>query len=87
MMNDDVDKGERIIIFNAQIGYMIATAAEPKRTSPGDSAVFRVLLNQRKFPGVSQMDINVNQWDVWSFSNTIALQEVAKEAMPPEYQR
>lgn len=61
---NDIKEGEKLVLSHPEIGYVRATAAEDG-PAPIGLAFFRVYVNSSSLPGVSEMVVNVNFWDVF----------------------
>lgn len=75
-MNEDLQKGDKLIIFHPEFGFVRAVALEDKKDSPGDSAVFEVRINSENMPGVESMTINVNHWDAYKADDLRVLKRI-----------
>lgn len=85
--HDDVKKNDEIYIWSKTTGFMLAHAAETKENRITGLAYFRVYLNSKALPGVTEMVINVNTWDVWLATNPEVLRKIADSFIRPEYER
>lgn len=80
----NVKKGDTLIIRSQTTGYMRAWAEEDKSNSPGDSALLKVMVNSAALPGVTEMEINTNTWDVWLGDDVTVLKKIAEEVLVPD---
>lgn len=84
--NTKVEAGDSLIIHSPKTGYMRAWAREDKDEFLG-IALFKVAINSAALPGVSEMTINLNTWDVWADDDIEVLKEIANTVLKPEYER
>ena len=80
-MKNDFSSGDKLILFNSKIGYVRAVAMETKAAFEG-LAYFRVGVNAEALPGVSEMVINVNSWDVYPEDDPKVLKDILNMAVP-----
>lgn len=86
MQNDDVTENDELYIWSKTTGYMKAWAGETKTRFQG-LAYFRVTINSKALPGVSEMVINTNTFDVWQADNPEVLKKIAESFIQPEWTR
>lgn len=77
-VNDDIKKIGKALLYNKSVGYVFAMAREDVTNSPGDSAFALFNVDDPRFPGISIIEINVNQWDVFSHDNPVALRAAVR---------
>lgn len=83
-MHDAVEKNDKLIIFNKALGYTYAQALEDKEQYTG-SAMLRVAVNSKTLPGVFEMQISVNDWDVWKEESLDGLKQALDSFLKPNY--
>lgn len=86
MQHDKISKDDELYIYSKTTGYMKAWAYEDKEGFTG-LAYFRVAINSKSLPGVSEMVINLNTWDVWLADNPEVLKKIAESFIRPELER
>lgn len=86
MQHDKITKDDELYIYSKTTGYMKAWAQESKEGFTG-LAYFRVAINSKSLPGVSEMTINLNTWDVWLADNPEVLKKIAESFIRPEWER
>lgn len=86
MQHDAVTENDELYIWSKTTGYMKARAGEDKHEFFG-LAYFRVTLNSKALPGVSEMVINTNTFDVWPADHPEVLKKIAESFIQPEWTR
>jgi len=86
MQHDDVTDGDQLYIYSKTTGYMKAWANESKNCFTG-LAYLKVNLNSKALPGVSEMTINTNTFDVYQADNSEVLKKIAESFIQPEWTR
>lgn len=86
MQYDDITKGDELFIYSPATGYMKAWAEEDKEEFSG-LAYFKVSINSKTLPGVSEMTINLNTFDAYQATNPEVLRRIADTFIKPEWER
>lgn len=84
--HDAVETNDELYIYSKATGYLLAWTKESKRPNEG-LAYLRVGLNAKTLPGVSEMTINTNTFDVWQADNLEVLKKIAENFIHPEWTR
>lgn len=79
--HDDVTYGDELLIFNKKVGFLAAWAEETKESMTG-IATLTVAINSKEFPGVHEMKINTNEFEVWKIENPDAAKALVKAYLP-----
>ena len=87
MQHDTFTKGDELYIWSKATGYMKAWAGEDKPERFGGLAYFKVTLNSKALPGVSEMTINLNTFDAYHADNPEVLKKIAATFIEPEWTR
>lgn len=87
MQHDAVTENDELYIWSKTTGYMKAWAGETKENRFTGLAYFRVTINSKALPGVSEMVINTNTFDVWQADNPEVLKKIAETFVQPEWTR
>lgn len=84
--HDAVEANDELYIYSKATGYLKAWARETKGPYEG-TALLRVQINAKSLPGISDMTINTNTFDVWQADNTVVLKKIAESFIHPEWTR
>lgn len=87
MQYDTISKGDELYIYSKTTGYMKAWAGEDKKERLGGLAYFKVSINSKSLPGVSEMTINLNTFDAYLADNPEVLKKIAQTFVQPEWTR
>lgn len=82
LRSGDLTPGQELIIFQNDIGYVLAVAPETKGEFEG-LAYLRVGVNSANLPGISEMIINTNEWEVHDASSVEILTRIKNQYMRP----
>lgn len=74
----DVTKGQALILYQPDIGYVRAWSAEDKGAFEG-FAYLNVAVNSENLPGISEMTINTNVWEVYDVNDLDILKRIFNE--------
>lgn len=77
MLHEEVVKDDKLLIWSEKTGFMWGWAKEDKNEFSG-LAYFQVSINAAALPGVNNMSINLNTFDVWKADNPEGLLKVAQ---------
>lgn len=86
MQHEAVMENDELYIYSKTTGYMKAWAQETKTRFQG-LAYLKVTVNSKSLPGVSDMTINTNTFDVWQADNPEVLKKIAEQFVQPEWTR
>lgn len=86
MQHESVTEKDQLYIYSKATGYMKAWARETKDYFQG-LAYLKVEINSKNLPGVSDMTINTNTFDVWKADNPEVLKKIAEQFVQPEWTR
>lgn len=84
--HDAVKDTDELYIYSKATGYLKAWAQETKGEYEG-LAYLKVTINAKTLPGISEMTINTNTFDVWQADNPDALKKIAESFIHPEWTR
>lgn len=84
--HDAVNNGDTLYIYSPKTGYLSARARETKGEFEG-LAYLMVRIDSKNLPGISEMTINTNTFDVWQAENPEVLKEIAEAFIQPEWTR
>lgn len=87
MQYDDITKNDELYIYSPTLGYLKAWALEDKTERFGGLAYFKVSINSKTLPGVSEMTINLNTFDAYKSDNPEVLKKIAETFIKPEWER
>lgn len=87
MQYDEIVKGDELYIYSKTTGYMKAWAQEDKPDLFGGPALFKVHINSKSLPGVSEMTVNLNTFDAYLADNPEVLKKIAEQFVQPEWTR
>ena len=77
-MHTDVKNGDELILVQSKLGFVRGWAAEDKGQLEG-LAYLSVHVNSAELPGVSEMTVNVNSWDVTHANAPVILKKIAEK--------
>lgn len=83
---DAVKDTDELYIYSKATGYLKAYAQETKGQFEG-LAYLKVYINAKTLPGISDMTINTNTFDVWRADNLDVLKRIAESFIDPEVTR
>lgn len=86
MQHDAVNEKDAIYLYSKTTGYMKGWARETKGYFEG-LAYLKVEINSASLPGVSEMTVNTNTFDVWLAENPEVLKKIAESYVKPEWTR
>lgn len=86
MQYDAVNENDELYIYSKTTGYMKAWARETKDSFTG-LAYLKVQINSKSLPGISDMTINTNTFDVYQADNPEVLKKIAETFVQPEWTR
>lgn len=86
MQYDAVNENDELYIYSKTTGYMKAWAQETKDSFTG-LAYLKVQINSKSLPGISDMTINTNTFDVYQADNPEVLKKIAETFVQPEWTR
>ncbi len=86
MQYDVVEYGDALYLYSETTGFIRAYAEETKGPYQG-LAYLKVSLNSAALPGISEMTVNTNTFDVWKADNPEVLTKIAETYIKPEYTR
>jgi len=84
--HDTVEANDELYIYSKATGYLKAWARETRGVYEG-LAYFKVEINSKTLPGISEITINVNTFDVWQADNPEVLKKIAESFIHPEWTR
>lgn len=84
--HDAVKDADELYIYSKATGYLKAWARETKGPYEG-LAYLHVEINAKTLPGISEMTINTNTFDVWQADNSVVLKKIAESFIHPEWTR
>ncbi len=84
--HDAVKDTDELYIYSKATGYLKAWAQETKARFEG-LAYLKVAINAKTLPGISEMTINTNTFDVWQADNPEVLKKIAESFIHPEWTR
>lgn len=84
--HDAVEANDELYIYSKATGYLKARAQETKTRFEG-LAYLKVAINAKTLPGISEMTINTNTFDVWQADNPVVLKKIAESFIHPEWTR
>lgn len=87
MQYDAVTENDELYIYSNMTGYMKALAGETKENRSTGLAYLRVYINSKTLPGISDMTINTNTFDVYRSDNPEVLKKIAETYIRPEWTR
>lgn len=85
--HDAVETNDELYIYSKATGYLKAWAIETKENRSTGLAYLRVTINSKTLPGISEMTINTNTFDVWQADNPEVLKKIAESFIHPEWTR
>ena len=77
-----VKNGQPLILWEKKIGYVLARSFEDKGAFEG-LAFLHVTVNSEALPGVYEMVINTNTWEVWDAEDPVILKRIVKAHVRP----
>jgi len=77
-----IEKGDALIIIHSKFGFVRAWARQDYEPLAGGSASFGVNVNSDSMPGITEMTVNTNQWDVYKIDDPALLQLLLNEYVP-----
>lgn len=83
---DAVKDADELYIYSKATGYLKAWARETKGPYEG-LTYLKVQINAKTLPGISDMTINTNTFDVWQADNPEVLKKIAESLIHPEWTR
>lgn len=86
MQYGDINENDELYIYSKTTGYMKAWAMET-RTGWQALSYFKVGINSKSLPGVSEMTINLNTFDAYQADNPEVLKKIAESFIQPEWTR
>lgn len=86
MQYDTISNGDELYIYSKTTGYMKAWANETKGRHDG-LALLHVTVNSKALPGIDQMRINTNTFDVYQADNPEVLKKIAETFVQSEWTR
>jgi hypothetical protein len=84
--HDAVETNDELYIYSKATGYLKAWAQQTKGVFEG-MAYLKVAINAKTLPGISEMTINTNTFDVWQADNPVVLKRIAENFIHPEWTR
>lgn len=84
--HDAVKDADELYIYSKATGYLKAWAQETKARFEG-LAYLKVAVNAKTLPGIAEMTINTNTFDVWQADNPEVLKKIAESFIHPEWTR
>lgn len=84
--HDAVETKDELYIYSKATGYLKAWSRESKGKFEG-MAYLKVSINAKTLPGISEMTINTNTFDVWQADNSVVLKKIAESFIHPEWTR
>lgn len=85
--HDAVEANDELYIYSKATGYLKAWARETKTGRLGELAYLKVQINAKTLPGISDMTINTNIFDVWQADNPVVLKKIAESFIHTEWAR
>lgn len=85
--HDAVKDTDELYIYSKATGYLKAWANETKTGRLVEPAYLKVTINAKTLPGISEMTINTNTFDVWQAGNPEVLKKIAESFIHPEWTR
>lgn len=82
---DGIKEKDKLYIFSPTTGFLHALALEDRE--PFGWATFRVAINSEALPGIQEMVINTNTFDVWKDDNPEVLKKIAQQYIKPHITR
>lgn len=86
MQYDAVTENDELYIYSKATGYMKAWARETK-DQYHSLATLKVMINSKTLPGIDELRINTNTFDVWQADNPEVLKKIAAMYIQPEWTR
>ena len=86
LRSGDVTMNQALILVQPKIGYVRAWSKEDKPEFDG-LAYLRVTVNSDKLPGISEMVINTNQWEVYDANDIEILKKIADASVKQDWYR
>lgn len=86
MQYDAVNENDELYIYSPATGYLKAWSMVTKGEFEG-LASLKVVINSEALPGVTEMRINTNTFDVWQADNPVVLKKIADTFIKPEWTR
>ena len=84
--HDAVKEDDELYIYSPATGYLKAWSGETKGEYEG-LAYLEVTINSKSLPGITEMTINTNTFDVWKADNPEVLKKIAETFVQPEWTR
>lgn len=85
--HDAVETNDELYIYSKTTGYLKAWAQETKENRSTGLAYLKVTINAKTLPGIPEMTINTNTFDVWQADNPEVLKKIAETFVQPEWTR
>lgn len=86
MQHDAVEYGDSLYLYSKTTGFIRAQSVDI-RGQYESFAFLKVALNASALPGVVEMTVNTNTFDVWKADNPEVLTKIAEAYIKPEYTR
>ena len=78
-----IKKGSALILVHSKFGFVRAWAQDDYERVSGGLASFEVTVNSENMPGVHEMTINTNQWEVYKNDDPKLLKILIEKFVPP----
>lgn len=83
MATDSLFKsGDPVILVNEKFGFVRAWIREDYERVSGGLATCLVSVNSQNMPGIGDMTINTNQWDIYKADDPALLKLLINEYIP-----
>ena len=83
-----VKKGDAVILHQPKKNWFVrGWAMQDWEWLAGGIARFEASVNSETLPGVSEIVVNTNTWDVYAADDPEILKKIAQEYVKPEYTR
>jgi hypothetical protein len=82
LMNECED-GDALIIVHKKFGFVRAWAQQDYKKFGGDGlAIFKVAINSDNMPGIHEMTVNTNEWDIYHDDDPVVLKMIMDKHVP-----
>lgn len=78
-----VKQRQGIILYQPKIGFVRGTAKEDWEWHAGGLARFDAYINSELLPGVQEMSVNTNIWEIYADDDPEILKKIAVEYVKP----
>lgn len=79
---NEFTKGDALILESKKFGFVRAWANEDYSRYAGDLAYFEVNVNSANMPGITQMRINTNHFEIYKDDDPVVLKRILDAHVP-----